>query len=129
MRVFERVGHMSVEWHDPGPKVPDEDPPARAQHAADLGQAGRRIAPVVHRQCAHDQVERSVREGKRRHVADEERWPLFVAVPRTIGIGPGGGRGPNPPWRSGAPPGPPAATSAAMRMKNEPNRSRWLSAS
>jgi len=48
---------------DAGPEVPDERSGAWVQDAADLGQAGRWVGPVVHRQGADDQVEGSVREG------------------------------------------------------------------
>ncbi len=89
MRVFDRIGQMCVEWPDAGPQVPDERPGAWAQHAADLGQACRGVGPVVHRQRADDQVERTVGERQRGHVADKERWPALVAVPRTVGVGSG----------------------------------------
>jgi len=76
-------------WPDAGPKVPDERQGAWAQHAADLGQAGRRVGPVVHRQRADNQVERSVREGQRGHVTDEQRRPgLVAAVTRPMGWSP-----------------------------------------
>jgi hypothetical protein len=59
MRLLDRIGDVRVAWSewmwpDAGPEVPDERPGAWAQHAADLGQADRRIGPVVHRQGAVD---------------------------------------------------------------------------
>ena len=83
---FDRVGHVSVERHDPGPQVPDERTAAWAQNTADLGKARGAWGPVVHRQRADDQVERSVGELERRHVADEERRPVPPAIPRTVGV-------------------------------------------
>jgi hypothetical protein len=66
-RVVDRVGDVHMAWSeqmwpDTGPEVPDERPTTRAQHSADLGQAGRRIGPVVHRQGTDNQVEGSVGE-------------------------------------------------------------------
>jgi hypothetical protein len=78
-------------WPDAGPEVPDQRPAAGAQDAADLGQAGRWVGPVVHRQGADDQVERLAGEGQGGHVADQKRWPALVAVPRTVGVGSGTG--------------------------------------
>ena len=77
MCVVCRIGQVRVAWSErmgpsTGPEVPDERPAARAQDAADLGQSGRRVGPVVHRQGADDQVERAVGEGQRRHVVDNE---------------------------------------------------------
>src|SRR5215207_2355529 len=89
LRVFDRIGHISVQSPNAGPEVPDERPGARSKHAADLGQTRRRVGPVVHRQRTDDQVERSVGERHRGHVADEERWTALVAVPRTVGVGSG----------------------------------------
>ncbi|HEU4397311.1 MAG TPA: hypothetical protein VFU54_05670 [Actinomycetota bacterium] len=87
-----RVGHVRVAWSewmwpDARPEVPDERPVAWAQHTADLGQAGRRVRPVVHRQGADDQVERPVRECQRGHVADQERRLALTAVPAAVGVG------------------------------------------
>jgi hypothetical protein len=50
--VFDRVGHVPVAWSkqmrpDTGPEIPDQRPGAWAQHAADLGQTGRRVGQVV----------------------------------------------------------------------------------
>jgi hypothetical protein len=45
---------------------------AWAQHTADLGQAGRRVGPVVHRHGADDQIAGFVGEGQGGHVTDEK---------------------------------------------------------
>jgi hypothetical protein len=92
--VVDRIGQVGVAWSEPmepeaGSKVPDERPGAWAEHAADLGQAGRRVGPVVHRQHADNQVERLVREGQRGHVTDKKRRPGLVAAPRTVGVSSG----------------------------------------
>jgi hypothetical protein len=93
-QVLGRIGQVRVAWPEgmgpgAGPEVPDEHPAARAQDAADLGQAGRRVGPVVHRQGADDQVERAVGERQRGHVPDEKRGPALVAVPWPVGVGAG----------------------------------------
>jgi hypothetical protein len=56
-------------WSHAGSEVPDQRPGAWAQDAADLGQAGRRVGPVVHRQRTDDQVEGPVGERQRGYVA------------------------------------------------------------
>src|SRR6266508_4494592 len=56
-RVFERVRHMPVERYEAWPQVPHHGLAAGTQHAADLGQSGPRIGPMVHRQRADDDVE------------------------------------------------------------------------
>jgi hypothetical protein len=86
--VVHGIGDVRMAWSeqmgpDAGPKVPDQRSGAGAQDAADLGQAGRRVGPVVHRQGADDQVEGSVGERQVGHVADEERWSALVGVPWT----------------------------------------------
>jgi hypothetical protein len=48
--MVDRIGQVGMAWSermgpDPGPEVPDQRPGARAQDAADLGQAGRRVGP------------------------------------------------------------------------------------
>jgi hypothetical protein len=48
---------------------------------------------VVHRQGADDQVERSVGERQRGHVADQERRAAPLSVPETVGVGAGAGSG------------------------------------
>ena len=60
MRVVDRIGGCArgvvrTDGPDAGPQIPDNRSGAGAQHAADLGQAGRRVGPVVHRQSADDQ--------------------------------------------------------------------------
>ena len=92
VRVVDGIWQVGVPWSermgpDAGPKVPDERPAAGAQDAADLGQAGHRVGPVVHRQSADDQVERSIGECQGGYVADDKRWPALVAVPRAVGVG------------------------------------------
>jgi hypothetical protein len=54
------------------PKVPDERPRTRTQDAADLGQAGRRVGPVVHREGTDDQIECAVGKWQGRHVPNDE---------------------------------------------------------
>jgi hypothetical protein len=49
--VVDRIGQVRVAWSermgpDTGSEVPDERPGIEAQHAADLGQAGRRVGHV-----------------------------------------------------------------------------------
>ena len=83
MRVVDRIGDVRVAWSermgpDAGPQVPDERSAAGAQHAADLGQAGRRVGPVVHRQSADDQVEGLIGKRQRGHVTDEKLRPAAV---------------------------------------------------
>jgi len=75
--VVDWIGQVRVAWSEQmwptaGPEVPDERPGAWAQHAADLGQASRRVGPMVHRQGTDDQVAGFVRECQRGHVADEK---------------------------------------------------------
>ena len=74
-------------WPDAGPEVPHQRPAAGAQDAADLGQPGRRVGPVVHRQGADDQVERSVGERHRGHVTYHERRPGLVSIGWAGGVG------------------------------------------
>jgi hypothetical protein len=93
-RMVDRIGQVGMAWSermgpDPGPEVPDQRPGTWTQHAADLGQAGRRVGPVVHRQGADHQVEGSVGECQGGHVAEDKRWPALVAVPRAVGVGSG----------------------------------------
>ena len=50
--MFDRVGQVRMAWSermgpDAGPEVPDERPGIGAQHAADLGQPGRRVAEMA----------------------------------------------------------------------------------
>jgi hypothetical protein len=82
--VVDRIGDVRMAWSEQmgpaaGPNVPDQRSGAGAQDAADLGQAGRWVGPVVHRQGADDQVEGSVGERQRGHVADQKLWPALVA--------------------------------------------------
>ena len=93
-RMVDRIGQVGMAWSermgpDPGTEVPDQRPGTWTQHAADLGQAGRRVGPVVHRQGADHQVEGSVGECQGGHVAEDKRWPALVAVPRAVGVGSG----------------------------------------
>ena len=88
MRVLDRIGQTSVEWQKALPEVPHERPGSRTQNAVDLGQTRLRVGPVMHLQRTDDQVERSFRERHRGHVAEEERRPVLVAVPRPDGVGP-----------------------------------------
>jgi hypothetical protein len=137
---------MPVKRHGAGAKVPHERTAVRAQHAADLGQARLRVGPVVHRQCAHHQIERSIGERHRGHVADDERGSALVVVLRTVGVGSGSrdhGRievesghvesvpasqpdrqaaGPRPTSNTRAPSGETAAISAAMRSNSDPSK-------
>jgi hypothetical protein len=87
--VPERIGHIPVERNDPAPEIPDERPAVRAQDPADLGQAGSRVGPVVHRQRADDQVERSVREPQGSYIADEEEGRRSSPDPGTLRVGSG----------------------------------------
>lgn len=92
--MFDWIGHMCVSWSEEvwpgaGPEVPDERPGSGAQHSADLGQSSRRVGPMVHRQSADDQVERSVGERQRSDIADQKRRPALVAVLRMVGVGSG----------------------------------------
>jgi len=94
--VLDRIGQVRVAWSeqmwsDAGPEVPDQRPAAWAQHPGDLGQASRRVGPVVHRQGADNQVEGSFGERQGGHVADDKRWPALVAGARAVGVGSGAG--------------------------------------
>ena len=92
--MVDRIGQVAMARSermgpDPGPEVPDQRPGTWTQDAADLGQAGRRVSPVVHRQGTDDHVEGSVGASQRGHVADKKRWPAPVAVPWAVGVGSG----------------------------------------
>lgn len=67
--------------------VPDQGSAVGAQDASDLGQARRWVVPVMHRQRAHDKVERSIGKRQRGHVADEEPRTVAVIRPYPLGIG------------------------------------------
>ena len=89
-RVFDRIGQVGVAWSermwtDAEPEIPDKRPGTRAQHAADLGQAARRVGPVVvHRQGTDDRAERPVGERQGGHVADEQRRPALAEATRLL---------------------------------------------
>ena len=139
--MFDRVGRVRVAWServwpDAGPEVPDERPGAWAQHAADLGQAGRRVGPVVQRQGADHEVEGAVGERQRGRVADQERRPTLATRARSTMAGsrstPVTSRlwpasrfdrwpGPHPTSSARAPSGAAAPASAAMPAKNGPS--------
>jgi hypothetical protein len=94
--VVDRIRDVRMAWSEhmranAGPEVPDECSAAGAQDAADLGQAGSRVGPVVHGQGADDQVERLVGEGQGSHITDQERSSAPATVPWPVGVGSGAG--------------------------------------
>ena len=131
--VLDRVGQVRVAWSewmgpDAGSEVPDQRPGAGAQDAADLGQAGRRVGPVVHRQGADDQVEGSVGEARAATSPtsnDGRRWSRFPGGRRWLGPGrswPGPGPGRSRPARAGGPAG---STGGRVRSRPPGPVPRW----
>ncbi len=86
-RLLVGIWRVSVELYPARPEVPYERATAGAKNSGDLHQTSGGVGPMVHRQRAHDEIERSVGERQRGHVADDERWPAGADDP-AAGVGP-----------------------------------------